>query len=141
MRSSKVFASGASLRTLDDDSVLAFGNNLANDTYTFRTNTDLGSVTALRVEALQHPSMTKNGLSRSDSGNFVLTDIEITTTAQGVSSPEKIQIVSAEATFEQGSHKVTNAFDDDPKSGWAVWDGVHSIVRTPRCFDLIRLLS
>ncbi len=122
----KVFASGAKLRLLKDHSVLAAGKNPDNDTYTFTASTSLKRVTGLRIEALQHESMTNNGLARSNSGNFVLTGIEINRIDGNQSQP--IKISSAQATFEQGSNLIKNAFDDDPQSGWAVYEG-HSFDR------------
>ncbi len=67
--------------------------------------------------------MTEGSLSLADSGNFVLTEIEVSQVAEESDPAPPIPIASAEATFEQGGHKVTKAFDGDPKTGWAVYDG------------------
>ncbi len=123
LQPTKVFASGAKLRTLGDHSVLASGKNPNNDTYTVIASTALESITGIRIEALQHETMTKNGLARSDSGNFVLTGLEIEKTGPDSDQTEPIKIVAGQATFEQGGHLVTNVFDDNPKSGWAVYQG------------------
>ncbi len=111
------------LTVLDDKSVLAGGPNPANDDYTITTPVPFGKITAIRLEALRHESMTKNGLARSDSGNFVLTHFEVKVLKKGETLPVTQTIASAEASFEQGDLKIKNAFDNDPKSGWAVYDG------------------
>ena len=110
-----------SLRLLDDQSVLVEGNNPANDTYTIEYALPPGPLTALRLDALRHESMTANGLARSDSGNFVLTEIECRVRQNGKEST--LKIASAEATFEQGDLKIQKAFDGDAGSGWAVYEG------------------
>jgi hypothetical protein len=107
---------------LDDQSVLIEGD-AANDDYTIIATTDLATITGLRLQTLRDASMTGNGLSRADSGNFVLTDVVVEVVSNDDSPAKRVPIVSAEATFEQGNHSVASAFDDDPKSGWAVYEG------------------
>ncbi len=109
------------LEQLDDLSIFATGPNPANDTYSVTAKVQASLITGLRLDALQHESHFKGGLARSNSGNFVLTQIEIFLLHDDREVP--IEIASADATFEQGNLKITNAFDDDSKSGWAVYDG------------------
>ena len=110
------------LTTLKDHSILASGVNPANDTYTIAAPVEVEQLTAIRIEALQHESMTKNGLARSDSGNFVLTELEVRLTTES-SAEEKIPFSSAVATFEQGSLKANTAYDGNRNTGWAVYEG------------------
>ncbi|HQX50615.1 MAG TPA: DUF1549 domain-containing protein, partial [Planctomycetaceae bacterium] len=104
--------------------VLASGANPPNDeyrlTYPLSSATSIGSI---RLDAIRHPSMTNGGLARSDSGNFVLTDITFELRNLDKSTTKTLPIASAVATFEQVNLKVATAFDSDPKSGWAVWNG------------------
>ncbi|MFM2003548.1 MAG: hypothetical protein RI963_2974 [Planctomycetota bacterium] len=111
-----------SLRLLDDASLLAGGDNPAQDVYRIVYQSTSPRATGILIEALRHESMTTGGLARSDSGNFVLTDVDVEVISPGA-PPKAVRIVSAEATFEQGDFKITKAFDDDPASGWAVLDG------------------
>ncbi len=111
------------LTQLDDGSILASGDNPRNDTYTFIANCESQRIAAIRLDALKHESHTQGGLARSDSGNFVLTEIEVSIHHPGDSKPTPIKIVSAEATFEQGDLKVDRAFDSNPNTGWAVYEG------------------
>jgi hypothetical protein len=109
------------LTVQEDLSVLAGGDNPANDTYHLEYPVPAGKLAALRLEAIRDPSMTHGGLGRSDSGNFVLTDLVVELRAAGATN--RLQIASAKATYEQGGFPVGNSFDSDAKSGWAVWSG------------------
>lgn len=111
-----------SVEILDDSSVLASGENPVNDSYTAMVSPRQELITGIRLEAIRHESMTHQGLARSDSGNFVLTSFEVTLIdSAGTRSP--LKIVTGEATYEQGDLKITKAFDSDPQSGWAVYEG------------------
>ncbi len=107
----------------EDGSVLASGENPRNDTYTITVKSSLEKVTAVRLDALKHESHTLGGLARSDSGNFVLTEIENSVQHPGQDKALPLKIASGEASFEQGSFKIDRAFDSDPNTGWAVYDG------------------
>lgn len=109
------------LQQLDDRSILVAGDNAQNDTYTIEYPLQPGPLTAIRLEALQHESMTKGGLARSDSGNFVLTEIEFAILRGDSTTPLKID--GAEATFEQGSLTIASAYDGNNTTGWAVYNG------------------
>jgi mono/diheme cytochrome c family protein len=117
-----VFKADKQTLTVQEDlSVLAGGDNPANDTYHLEYPVPAGKLAALRLEAIRDPSMTHGGLGRSDSGNFVLTDLVVELRAAGATN--RLQIASAKATYEQGGFPVGNSFDSDAKSGWAVWSG------------------
>ncbi len=118
-------AAGSQLRQLEDDSILATGSPPDNDTYTITAPASADKITAIRLEALQHESLTSNSLSHASSGNFVLTEIEVTLIDSDPTSEQetKLTISGAEATFEQGGHPVKDAFDGKRQSGWAVYEG------------------
>jgi hypothetical protein len=102
------------INILDDDTILTSGTNPPNDSYTVVTATNGNQIAAIRLEAIRHESMTQGALARSDSGNFVLTDFKVELNG------EPLKIASAKASFEQGDLKIESAFDENPKSGWAV---------------------
>ncbi len=121
-----VVSSQAEKQTLvpqPDGSLLATGPNPANDTYTVAYTLPPGPVAALRLDALRHPSMTNGALGRSDSGNFVLTEFEVSLAPAAGGAPRPVPIASARATYEQGGYAVKGAFDGDPRTGWAVYSG------------------
>lgn len=103
--------------------IYAKGKNPAKDEYRLTFPLKSNPVNGIKLEAVRHPQMTAGGLARSDSGNFVLTDIEFSISDNNQKSPKALKIQSAQATFEQGNHKITSSFDSDPQSGWAVWNG------------------
>ncbi|MEJ6581915.1 MAG: PSD1 and planctomycete cytochrome C domain-containing protein [Akkermansiaceae bacterium] len=127
LTSSKASDAGLKIETLPDGSLFTSGSNPAKLTYTLTTPLPTESVTSIRLDALRHPSYTKEGISRSDSGNFVLTSFEIY--LQQKDQPKKqLALINPKATFEQGSLKIGGALDENPDSGWAVLDGI-SITR------------
>ncbi|MGH9936941.1 MAG: DUF1549 domain-containing protein, partial [Blastocatellia bacterium] len=67
---------GATLKKLDDKSVLASGAAEEQDVYVITAKTDLKNITAMRVEALPDASLPKGGPGRDPYGNFLLTGIE-----------------------------------------------------------------
>ncbi|MEM8671044.1 MAG: PSD1 and planctomycete cytochrome C domain-containing protein [Planctomycetota bacterium] len=111
---------GAS-KVLEDQSIL-IDTNAANDDYTVEATTDVSTITGMRLQTLRHPTMTAGGLARSNSGNFVLTDFAVSI-IDGQGGETSVKIASADATYEQNGFAVGNAFDDNPKTGWAVHEG------------------
>ena len=115
---------GATLAKQEDGSILATGQNPDFDTYTLVANTDLVGLTALRLEALSHPSMVKNGPGRADNANFDLTDVKVTITAAGdqkTAAGQAVKLLNPVSTFDQNaSLSVKLTIDGDPKTGWAV---------------------
>lgn len=110
---------GATLASLDDQSVLASGENPVKDDYTITLSTDLKNITGIRLEALTHPSLSGGGLSRGN-GNFVLTDFAVNVAANKDATPKAVKIAAATADFEQPNFAVKLAIDDNRESGWAV---------------------
>lgn len=115
-------AGGATLTKQEDGSILATGTNPDFETYTFVVNTDVTGITAIRLEALAHPSMVKSGPGRAENGNIDLTDVKVTVAPKADSKQAKeIKLINAIATYEQGPHlAVKLAIDGDKKSGWAL---------------------
>ena len=63
------------LEILESDLIYAKGPNPDTDEYRVVYPLGKEKITGFKLEAVRHPKMTKGGLARSDSGNFVLTDI------------------------------------------------------------------
>lgn len=117
----KATAEHQDLRVLDDGSVLASGELPSKDSYVVTGVHPAGKRFGVRLDALRHESHTENSLSRSGSGNFVLTRFQVELVRGETATV--IPISGAVATFEQGSLKVVGALDENPETGWAVWDG------------------
>jgi hypothetical protein len=110
------------LEIQDSGLLYASGENPDKDEYQVVYPLE-GKITGFRLEAVRHPKMTSGGLARSDSGNFVLTDLQFKVRHSAVDKLVPLEVASASATFEQGSLKVSSAFDNNPASGWSVWEG------------------
>ena len=112
---------GATLEKQPDGSVLATGENPEQETYTFSAVVELSTLTAVRLEALAHDSLTKSGPGRAGNGNFALSDLKVTMKPAGTDdAPQPLKLATAVTTFEQAGLPVKAAIDDDPNSAWAV---------------------
>lgn len=82
------------------------------------------TIAALRLDVLRHKTFA-DSLSHADSGNFVLTEINLRIVDEkGSPTREASEVISSsEASFEQGSLVIEASYDGDPKSGWAVYQG------------------
>ncbi len=113
---------GATLEKLPDGSFLATGANPLHETYVFTATVDVPRLTAIRLEALSDPSLTKGGPGRASNGNFALSDLKLTARPAGSDeAAADVPLSGAVATFEQTpSLLVAAAIDADPLSAWAV---------------------
>jgi hypothetical protein len=80
---------------LEDHSLLVGTNSPDKDTYTLRFASRLGKATALRLEVLPDDSLKARGPGRSDSGNFILSDLRISVKPE-VSEPKRVRFVRIE---------------------------------------------
>ena len=101
-----------------DGSVLVSGKNPDKSTYTIRTKAGLKRITAIRLEALTHPSMNKNGPGRNKAPvanpNFIVNEFIVK--ADG----KPVKLASVTASISQINWHVKGAIDDDPKTGWGI---------------------
>ncbi|MCA9117720.1 MAG: PSD1 domain-containing protein, partial [Planctomycetaceae bacterium] len=85
-------------------------------------------ITGLKLEVLPHRSHTGGGLSRSDSGHFILSDIKLRLQSTRTTEVRDIAIAAARADYmaDPGKHggygNVKHTLDDDPRNGWATFD-------------------
>jgi hypothetical protein len=127
--------SGATLKVLDDQSVLASGKLPQKETYTLVADTDAIGITGLRLEALADPSLPARGPGRANNGNFVLSEVTLktapkseTASSASTSAPTKaaqraatkIALEHASADHSQNSFPIANAIDGKRSTGWAI---------------------
>ncbi len=119
----KAFADRQLFTIQKNGALVAKGPTPDNDSYTVLVTNRTARVSGVLLEALNHPSFPKGGLSRLEGGNFVLTEFEIGIQRSGSEGFEPVKIAGAEATYEQGGLGIKGAFDGKPKTGWGVWNG------------------
>lgn len=95
------------------------------DTYTITIETKQPDIAALRLKTF---AMNGRGPGRTEHGNFVLSEIEVTASPLDESSPPtKITLHNPSASIEQEGFPVGNAVDGDPATGWAIHDPAKGI--------------
>jgi hypothetical protein len=102
-----------------DGSYLSVGKIPSKDVVTLTATVEKTRIQSLRLEALTHETLPKQGPGRADNGNFVLGDIRLSIQG-GVG--ELPRFIAARATHQQNSDSlaVAASIDNDPVSGWAV---------------------
>ena len=116
-------AAGATFTTQPDGSVLASGENPADDEHTIVLRTDGTNLRILMLEALTDPSHAGGGVGRAFNGNAVLDHIAVE--AVSVADParrEPVELTWAWADYEQenGDYRVVNALTKAEGRQWAV---------------------
>lgn len=129
-------AGGATLKQLDDGSILVGGEKPDKETTTLTFAAPPAGMVALRLEVLPDDSLPAKGPGRADNGNFVLSEIRAEARAADNAEPRVISWRRSQATFEQyqfgdntrsGRWAATDAVDGDldgPDQGWAVLEQV-----------------
>ncbi len=114
---------GATL-TQDDQFVIVASGDNAQDTYLISAHTDLVGITGVRLEALADESLPSKGPGRSPSGNFVVTEFEMTVNSSAdttVATP--VRFSTANADFSQAGYDIQTAIDgkvENQGNGWAI---------------------
>ncbi len=112
---------GSQFTRIEDRSLLVGGANSAKDVYDVTYRRPPGEVTALRLEALTHDSLPHRGPGRHANANFVLSEIEVfTSAAEG--SLEPVRLAEASADYSQSGYEIAKAIDGTTagNNGWAV---------------------
>jgi hypothetical protein len=115
-------AGGATLKKLEDRSILASGENPVVETYTVAARASTKEITGLRLELLPDDSLPARGPGRSHNGNIVLTDVKLVVRPAADAAPTGASAAfkQASADFSQKDFPVANAIDADPKTGWGI---------------------
>ena len=84
---------GSTLSKQDGASILVSGENPFDDTYLIEAALPESAATALRIEALPHASLPRNGPGRDAYGNFFLTQVQVELVSSGRTEPVPIRKV------------------------------------------------
>ncbi|MHC4879677.1 MAG: DUF1553 domain-containing protein [Planctomycetota bacterium] len=123
-----VSKAGATLNMIDESSILVGGNGNvpAQDDFTVTAGVPdgvEGTISAVRLEALNNPLLPMKGPGWASNGNFVLSEFELSVTgADGAAdeSPQKVEFAQALTDWQQDGYAVDLAVDGDLKTGWAI---------------------
>jgi len=112
---------GTTFKLLPDDSTLVGGKSPASEVYTIRLHTKETNITALRLEALTHPSLPHAGAGRAFNSNFVLSEFE-TQIGPSIRSSQRIPVkfARAAADYSQVNYHINATIDGNRGTGWAV---------------------
>ncbi len=115
---------GTDLVVESGGTIQATGPNPKQDDYRIHAPTDLRRVTGWKLEVLPHTAHSKGGLSRGQSGEFILTNVKLQIHTEGQSQLREVALSGAKASVEKESSggrryaKVKDTLDDDPRNGW-----------------------
>lgn len=126
-----VSSGGATLKRLEDRSLLASNVRPDVDTYTITAPTALQKLSALRLEVLADDSLPMRGPGRQDNGNLHLTEFEVAVFAAEAAEPVRVKFRKATADFDQNGWTSSHAIDSNPATAWGIHPAVgqsHSAV-------------
>lgn len=109
---------------LSDGSFLVEGDAEDEDVYTLTLDTSLDRITHLQLVALPDPALKHNGPGRADSGNFILSEVEVS--AAPLNKPtraEPVRLDRARADAAQAGYPAWYAIDGKDNTGWGVATG------------------
>ncbi len=126
-----VSSGGATLKRLDDSSLLASDVRPDVDTYTITAPTALRKLTALRLEVLTDDSLPMRGPGRQDNGNLHVTEFEASVFDAEAAEPTRVKFGKATADFDQNCWTSSHAIDGNIATAWGIHPAVgqsHSAV-------------
>ncbi len=103
--------------------VLVRGENPERAVYSITGQSNLKSVTGLRLDVFPDTSLPANGPGRVAHGNFVLSELTMEIASKpDFSAAQRVEFASAKADFEQADRPwaAKNVLDGDDQSGWAI---------------------
>jgi Protein of unknown function (DUF1553)/Protein of unknown function (DUF1549) len=103
------------------DHVVFVNGTLAIDNYTFTANTDLATLTGIKLELLADSRLPQGGPGRAQNGNVVVSELKLKVApAETPDQFVEVPLEDAVADFSQEGWNVSGAIDNNPGSGWAV---------------------
>lgn len=123
---------GTVLNALSDHSLILDFTVPPNDTYHIEADVPASEITAIRLEALTHPSLPLSGPGRGDTtGNFVLSEFELRAKPLKPAGGAKddwhvVKLASAVADHAQEGFAAASAIDGSRATGWSIGTKVGS---------------
>jgi len=111
---------GSEAERLSDGSFRLVGGGPEKDTYAVRYEVGAQRISHVQIEAIPDEQISLGGPGRSDSGNFVLSELEMEVQAAGAAGVRKVKFATAIADFRQEGFPEANAIDGKTDTGWAI---------------------
>ncbi len=113
---------GATLRTLEDQSLLAGDKKVGTESYTVVAETNLTGITGIRLEVLPDASLPASGPGRASNGNFVLSELRLSVASKSdpLEPAQAVALENASADHQQNGQAVAAVIDNNPGTGWAI---------------------
>ncbi|MFM1769712.1 MAG: hypothetical protein RJA22_2241 [Verrucomicrobiota bacterium] len=114
---------GATLRVLEDKSILAEGGNPESDSYLVRLKPAAGQVAALRLETVPDKNLPGRGAARAQDGRFRLSEFEVefVEDTRGTNAkPRKLKFARVLSDAAEAGFEVEKATDGKADTGWGV---------------------
>ncbi len=115
---------GATLRLLDDASVLAEGMRPETDVYIVEADVPLERITAIRLDVLTDESLPQQGPGRQDNGNLHLNEFHAFQIDSADAEALELVLNTPFADFNQEGWGITTAVDRNPGSAWGIYPEV-----------------
>ncbi len=115
---------GATIRILDDGSLLVTGDRPELDTYEVICDTSLQQVTGFRLEAIPDARLPNHGPGRGSvisDGTFAVTEFDVEAQSQHgglTNEPRTLNFVRADATYHHRKRTADKAIDDNRLTSW-----------------------
>ena len=122
--SERVSKQDGRLNQLPDRTVVATESTGLRGLYQLDAKLQPGeAITGLKIEAVAHGSLPRNGPGRSGNGNFVVTEVTVKGPPVDGGQYKNQKIAKAAATFEQDGYTAAGAIDgvfQESGNGWAI---------------------
>ncbi len=109
------------LTILDDNSILAGGDQSKSDTYDLSFHSELRGITAIRLEVLPDDRLPGGGPGRvyyeGPFGDFFLSEFRV------FAGGKKASVAKATHSFASGGNTSDKTIDGDPQTGWSINGG------------------
>src|SRR5262249_51937036 len=117
--------------------VVSSGKRPDTDIVSIIANTDLQSITGIRLDVLTDDSLPHKGPGRQDNGNFHLNEFKVLVAPKGAPDSEAKWAVlkNPVADFNQDGWTVAMAIDGDAKTAWGIYPRVGHAHRAVFEFD------
>ncbi|MDA1049566.1 MAG: malectin domain-containing carbohydrate-binding protein [Planctomycetota bacterium] len=107
---------GTKLDLLDDGVIAATGPSSDNETYRLTFESEMETITAVRLEAIPHESLPASGPGRGIGGRFALADLSVTVASRV--APDAAQPWSFASAVDDAGHDLRRIVDGDEKTVW-----------------------